>query len=249
MAARALFDDVLLETTGSERRRRKLTLFATLAGEALVIAAVVAVPLLYLDAVPGYSARAQAVALPLTPAPRGEPDAPHERAHGQAPGGPNVLVPMTDAPPDPRLPYGDPRPRARNNNDGDGDVAAPNPSWGCPTCVADGTGSHLVSAANIPPPQQRRVISRVDEGMILHRVEPAYPRIAREARIQGEVVLRAIISQDGRIEGLQVVNGHPLLAPAAVSAVSQWRFRPYQLNGSPVEVDAQITVRFVLGGG
>ena len=243
MASHALFDDVLLETTSGERRRRKLTLFATLAGEALVIAAVVAVPLLYLDAVPGYSARAQAIALPLTPAPLGEPDAPREQPHAQG-GGPNALIPTTDAPRDPRLTYGDPQARDQVGSRDIGD-GPPNVPWGSPNGVPGGTGTDLVAVPNIPPPpQQRRIISHVDEGMIVHRVEPAYPRIAREARIQGDVVLRAIISKDGRIEGLQVVSGHPLLAPAAVNAVSQWRFRPYQLNGSPVEVDAQITVRF-----
>jgi len=85
------------------------------------------------------------------------------------------------------------------------------------------------------------------EGNLIHRVQPEYPVLARQARIQGPVVLRAVISPEGNIENLQVVSGHPMLAPAALAAVRQWRYRPYYLNGEPVEVDTQVTLNFVLG--
>jgi len=243
-----LFDDVLLESTGGEKRRRKLTLFATLAGEALVIAALVSIPLLYLDAVPGYSAKAGTFHVPLTPAPIGitteRPDS------GARPRSGSVPSPQQPAHllPHPTLPYGAPRENLIPDDYPDGDPTATR-SWGVPNGVRGGTGTDLVSPPTIPaPPAHRRTISHIDEGMIVHRVEPIYPPLAKQARIQGEVVLRAIISKDGRIDGLQVINGHPLLAGAAVNAVSQWRFRPYLLNGSPIEVDAQIKVHFVLGG-
>ena len=86
------------------------------------------------------------------------------------------------------------------------------------------------------------------EGSLIRRVQPAYPPLARAARIQGPVVLAAIISKAGVIENLRVLSGHPMLAPAAIDAVSQWRYRPYILNSEPVEVETQITVNFVLGG-
>ena len=70
--------------------------------------------------------------------------------------------------------------------------------------------------------------------------------MAREARIHGEVVLTAIIDKDGNIENLQLVSGHPMLAPAAINAVKQWRYKPYLLNGQPVEVETTITVNFEL---
>jgi len=63
------------------------------------------------------------------------------------------------------------------------------------------------------------------------------------------VMLQAVIGKDGRIENLQMISGHPMLAPAAIEAVRQWRYRPYTLNGEPVEVETEITVNFVLGGG
>ncbi len=87
------------------------------------------------------------------------------------------------------------------------------------------------------------------EGNLIHRVQPEYPQLARQARIQGTVVLRAVISREGRIENLQVLSGHPLLAPAALDAVRQWRYRPYFLNDQPLEVETQITVNFTLTGG
>ena len=70
--------------------------------------------------------------------------------------------------------------------------------------------------------------------------------MARDARIHGEVVLTALIDKDGNIENLQIVSGHPLLAPAAINAVKQWRYKPYLLNGQPVEVETTITVNFEL---
>jgi protein TonB len=101
-----------------------------------------------------------------------------------------------------------------------------------------------------PPPAVRQVrVSHIMEGNLIHRVQPEYPLLARQARIQGTVVLRAIISREGRIEKLQVVSGHPLLAPAAIEAVRQWRYRPYLLNDQPVEVETQVTVNFTLSGG
>ena len=101
-----------------------------------------------------------------------------------------------------------------------------------------------------PPPVTRAVrVSRMMQGNLVHRVEPIYPPLARAARIQGPVLLQAIISKQGTIESLRVVSGHPMLVQAAVSAVQQWRYRPYELNGEPVEVETQVTVNFVLSGG
>jgi protein TonB len=90
--------------------------------------------------------------------------------------------------------------------------------------------------------------SRMLEGNLIRRVQPTYPPLARNARIQGKVVLTAIISKTGTIENLQLVSGHPMLVPAAIDAVSQWRYRPYILNGDPIEVETQITVNFTLSG-
>jgi protein TonB len=86
------------------------------------------------------------------------------------------------------------------------------------------------------------------EGNLIRRVEPAYPPLARNARIQGSVVLAALISKAGTIDNLHALSGPPMLVPAAISAVSQWRYRPYILNSEPIEVETQITVNFTLSG-
>jgi periplasmic protein TonB len=101
-----------------------------------------------------------------------------------------------------------------------------------------------------PPPTITHVIrtSTMLEGNLLHRVEPVYPPLAKMARIQGSVVLVAVISKAGTIDNLHAVSGPPMLVPAAVAAVSQWRYRPYILNSEPIEVETQITVNFLLSG-
>jgi protein TonB len=86
----------------------------------------------------------------------------------------------------------------------------------------------------------------VSEGLLVKKVEPEYPPLAKTARIQGQVVLQALIGKDGTIQNLQVLRGHPLLASAAVNAVKQWRYKPYLLNGQATEVETMITVNFSL---
>jgi protein TonB len=101
-----------------------------------------------------------------------------------------------------------------------------------------------------PPVSAERTVrlSHMSEGDLVRKVVPAYPPLARNARIQGTVVLQAMIGKQGTIEDLRLVSGHPMLATAAIEAVRQWRYRPYVLNGQPVEVETQITVNFSLAG-
>jgi periplasmic protein TonB len=134
-----------------------------------------------------------------------------------------------------------------------------------PTAAADlgpGTGSGpgiLIPGGGdegirVAPPRQpiapRKPVQRsegVMTGSIVHRVDPVYPAIARAIHLSGTVRLRAIIGTDGTVQNLEVLSGSPILARAAVDAVRQWRYRPTQLNGQPVEVETYITVNFVLG--
>jgi protein TonB len=80
----------------------------------------------------------------------------------------------------------------------------------------------------------------------LNRVQPVYPPLARQTRIQGTVKLHAIIAKDGSVQQLEVLSGHPLLVQAALDAVRQWRYKPTLLNGEPVEVDTTVDVIFSL---
>lgn len=97
-----------------------------------------------------------------------------------------------------------------------------------------------------PTPKRVRVSSGIESGLLVTKVNPEYPADAREARIQGVVVLQATVDKEGNIAQLELVSGHPMLAPAAIEAVRQWKYRPYLLNGDPVQVETQIQVNFTL---
>jgi TonB family protein len=97
------------------------------------------------------------------------------------------------------------------------------------------------------PRQMRvRVSQGVAAGLLIKKVNPSYPPDAREAKIQGVVLLHVMISRDGDVTSVELISGAPELAPAAIDAVKQWRYRPYQLNGESVEVDTQVQVSFTL---
>jgi protein TonB len=82
--------------------------------------------------------------------------------------------------------------------------------------------------------------------MLIRRVEPVYPPLGRQLRREGRVELRAIISTDGTIQSLEVVNGDPLFLQSALAAVREWRYRATILDGQPVEIDTHITVIYTL---
>jgi TonB family protein len=101
-----------------------------------------------------------------------------------------------------------------------------------------GTGSDRVS---LP--------AEIAQSLLVTKIVPTYPPLARETRVHGEVVLDVEISKEGTIEGLRTLTGHPMLIPAAIDAVKQWRYKPYLLNGEPVPVQTQVTVNFSLTTG
>jgi periplasmic protein TonB len=115
--------------------------------------------------------------------------------------------------------------------------------------VIGGIISSTPMVPKVATPQRIRVSQGVTQGMIIRKIQPAYPPLARQARIQGPVVLQAEIGKDGSIQNLRLISGHPMLAPAAIEAIKQWKYKPYILNGEPVEVETTITFNFTLSGG
>jgi protein TonB len=124
-----------------------------------------------------------------------------------------------------------------------------------------GTGNNVLAQLNavreappppVPEPVRRQpqepllVSSDLQSARLIHRVEPVYPALARQARISGVVRLEAVIAEDGTIRQLRVLSGHPLLASSARDAVSQWRYRPTLLGGVAVPVITRIDVSFKL---
>ena len=109
--------------------------------------------------------------------------------------------------------------------------------------------SNNASASNPGAPaaaQRVRVSQGVSEGLLIRKIAPVYPPVAKANRIQGTVVLRAVIGKDGRIADLRPISGPQELIQAAMGAVQQWQYKPYMLQEKPVEVDTQITINFQL---
>ena len=142
-------------------------------------------------------------------------------------------------------------PLSRNQAITDTDTGTPDPQVGdAGPDAEDGIRNILpgpyVQPVYHPQPVKPRPVSVVMEGNLIHRVDPQYPAIAKQIRLQGVVMLQAFVSTQGTIERAQIVSGPGLLAQPALDAVKQWRYRPYYLNGTPIEVETQITVRFTL---
>ncbi len=105
----------------------------------------------------------------------------------------------------------------------------------------------VLAKSPVPTPVKRmRIASRVAEANLIHDVTPQYPPDAGRARIEGTVVLMAVIGKDGSVLDVRVESGLPILAQAAIDAVRQWRYKPYVIDGEPVEVDSRITINFTL---
>jgi len=118
------------------------------------------------------------------------------------------------------------------------------------TIVREGQAlPHSPNEAPAPGAQPKVVpiSAGVAAGLIVSKTVPVYPIDAKKAGVSGAVVLGAVIGTDGSVEDLQVISGPELLQQAAVDAVRSWRYRPYLLNGQPVEVKTQINVIFTLG--
>ncbi len=243
-----MFADSLLDSRFTGRSQRGWTTLTSFALQTLGVAVVLVLPLLYTEGLPKLAL--VSMSAPIGPPP-GPPPAtqPHSAIR---PVESNLSHGLVVAPP--TIPDAITRVV---------DEASPQDAAPCTICVPGGTGdlsstnpvigSIGTTVAIVPPPPKPTVraprVSQMMEGNLIYRVQPAYPALARAARIQGPVHLRAIISRTGTIENLQAIDGHPMLVGAAIDAVRQWRYRPYILNGDPVEVETQVTVIFSLSGG
>jgi protein TonB len=241
--------DATLNSSWDERSRRGWTTLTSFGVQAAVVGGLLIVPLLRPAGLPLLHSISTPVSLG---APLGEPPAIRPRAGANptaAPSNPvDALVRMPSRiPNDIRIAGEDgPPPVAGFGPSGFGD-AVRGDLRGLPQLF--GNGSRPVLPAEAPPARIAPVrISQISQGDLLRKVLPAYPALARVARVQGVVLLQAVISKQGSIENLKVLAGHPLLVPAAIEAVRQWRYRPYILNNQPVEVETEITVNFSLAG-
>jgi protein TonB len=235
-----------LTSSWDERSRRGLTTLTSFGLQALFVGVLLVLPMLRPQSLPLFRRLS-------TPTSLGQPledySASSVRASGTATARSNT--PIIILPSRPRLHWGLP---ARSDDappeiPGSGPYIPGTRTGAGPGGVLDSLGGARpimpIAPVTVTGPVR---ISRMSEGDLVHKIVPTYPPLARSARIQGTVVLQAMISKQGTIENLRLLSGHPMLAPAAIEAVTHWRYRPYILNNEPVEVETQITLNFSLAG-
>ena len=137
--------------------------------------------------------------------------------------------------------------RAKTHAQGE-ESAPPLPSPLAVGSANDKTLSGLMSSASTSVPKPAlatvRISQGVSQGLLIKRVQPKYPPAALAVRAQGAVQIEATINKEGNVTNLKVLSGDPVLARSALEAVRQWRYKPYYLDGEPVEIQTQITVNF-----
>ena len=239
-----LFAEALLETRAANRG---WTTLVTYVAEAILVGLVVVAPMLNTMVLP-----TMRVSAPLAVRALGDPTStppPQSAGHSlgmQSPSSPSALLAPRQIPLH-VLPEGEEVSPPVIPGSGSGMQGKNGPGdangvlWGMP-------GGNAVVPTLVPssPPPSRLRVSQLSPADLISGPRPQYPAMARLARIEGTVVLNAVIARDGSIQRLQALSGHPMLVSAAVDAVRQWRYRPYILNGEAVEVETQITVNFKL---
>jgi protein TonB len=245
-----MFADSMLETSWAQRSRRSWMTLTSFGLQVLVVGLLLLLPLIRPVALPFMRPSATPISMTVPPGPL--PMAQHERPTTvvQSNLADNVLIMPPEVPRDIAMIHETTAPPQISFSEvGVRDATGNGARDGVWKSIADSL-NHVTLAPSAAPSPTVRVprVSHMMEGNLIRRVQPAYPPLARSARIQGQVVLAAVITKEGTIENLRVLEGHPMLVRAALDAVSQWRYRPYVLNNEPVEVETRITVNFSLSG-
>ncbi len=244
-----MFEDSLMESGGKLKTKRGVTTLFSFILQAVLIGVLVLLPLIFTEALPKQQLMTFLVAPPPPPPPPPPPAVAPVK----------VVKPQTELDNGQlRTPTAIPKKVEMIKEDEPPPSGVAGVVGGVPGGVPGGAMGGVLGSVigNVPTavpkaatPQRVRVSQGVSQGLLIHKVQPQYPPLARQARVQGTVVLQALIGKDGTIQNLHVVSGHPMLTSSALEAVKQWRYKPYYLNGEPVEVETTINVNFTLAGG
>lgn len=242
-----MFEDSLIESGGKLKTRRgRMTMFSFVL-EAMIIIVMILIPLLFTEALPKAMTMTFLAAPPPPPPPPPPPAVVHVVHQVETDIVNNQLRTPTKIPKKVEMIKEDEAPPPQMAGVVGGVPGAPGQMGGV---IGGIISSTPVAVPKIAAPTRIRVSQGVTQGLKVHDVMPQYPQMAKIARVQGPVVLAAVIGKDGTIQNLHVIStASPLLNQSALEAVKQWRYRPYILNGEPVEVDTTITVNFTLSGG
>lgn len=247
-----MFDTLVLDRVGSPPGHRGTATLISFALQAVGIGLMLLIPLLYTDALPGVHF-AQVLTAPVShAAPAEKPMEVFTEHHSVASefNREGQLVTPSKVPEKINIVVDRIAPQASGDTGPDIIGAIHDPTSGgagnnaLNRLLAMNTNPANIGMANTHREPLR--ISHMDPGMIVRQVQPVYPRNAILTRTEGTVMVAALISTDGRIVNAHVLSGPPLLMQAALDAVKQWRYKPYMLNGAPVEVETQVSVIFSL---
>ena len=234
-----MFQGTLLESSSGTRKRNRWPMATAFTLQMAVAIALVIVPLLSTGIIP-LSARVPDITPIYTPV-ANTPPPPNSRGSSSGVSVPDNSTTVVAVNTRGSLRYGKPIP-------GSSDQPASVPTSFCAGNNCTGPKFEPGGGRVLPPPEEktkeRIKISRLEEGMLVRKVVPVYPHFVAATGVQGDVKLHAIIGKDGSIDSLSVISGPPLLTGPAIDAVRQWKYRPYLLNGDPVEVETYITVSF-----
>jgi protein TonB len=235
-----MFEDSTFESTGRIHTRSRGWMMAAFVFNGSILGSLILIPLIYPEALPRQMVSMLLEAPPL-PAPRPTPvQIRGEKFHGVpemdrgeliAPRIIPLIITTFDSP-EAAAPGG-----FLAMDSGPGEDAVASDAF---------RGQQRATVASSVPKGPVRLPSTLVAGMLIQKTPPAYPPIARAARAEGTVVLQAAISISGTIENLRVISGPAMLQQAALDVVSHWRYRPYLLNGQPVEVETTVNVIFTL---
>jgi periplasmic protein TonB len=241
-----MFEDATFESQNTIHTRSRNWMLATLLLNSTILLVVILIPLLNPASLPR-----QFHDILIAPPPAPQQAAPQAAIHAQ--------TQQSSSPQPIEAPINNTQRRIRIDAASANAAGPPADASSCFGCTAIGStngipgGDPLRGIAPNPVPHvvspsgPVAISKGVAEGMLIRKVVPVYSAIARAAHMEGTVVLQATISKSGVIEGLRVLSGPPLLRQAALDAVQQWRYRPYLLNGEPVEVETTINVVFTMG--
>ena len=244
-----MFEDSLIESGNKLKTKRLGTTILSFLLQVGLVGVLILIPLIYTDALPKGNLMTFLVAPPPPPPPPPPPAAAVKVVKIQS----EVINGQLRTPT--KIPN---KVQMIKEEEAPPDLGAGGVPGGVPGGIPGGSmggvmggilGSTNAAIPKVATPQRVRVSSGVSTGLLIKKVTPNYPQLAKQARIQGSVVLQAEISKEGTIQNLQLISGHPMLAPAAIEAVKQWRYKPYLLNGEPVAVETQVVVNFSLSGG
>jgi protein TonB len=241
-----MFEEMVISSPNPKKTNKPWTVLVSMLFQVGFLVILILIPLIYTEALPK-TMMATMLTAPPPPPPPPPPPAPAQIVHVKPQAhlmDAGKLVQPKAIPKDVKIIKED-APEMDAGVQGGVPGGVPGGSMGG---VIGGVIGGMGGAPPPPRPTQTRIKQggQVQAAMIINRVQPVYPPLARQTRISGTVRLHAIIGKDGSVQQLEVISGHPLLVQSALDAVRQWRYRPTLLNSEPVEVDTTIDVIFSL---